>query len=59
MSIDQIQKDLEYFTYPIFQENRNNRPELVASSVAVEIGGSHFLKDIGVKSSFLTDLGRV
>jgi hypothetical protein len=43
LSIDQIQKDLEYFTYPIFQENRNNRPELVASSVAVEIGGSHFL----------------
>ena len=42
-SIEQIQKNLEYFTYPIFQENRNNRPELVASSVAVELGGSHFL----------------
>jgi len=42
-SIEQIQKDLEYFTYPIFQENRNNRPELVASSVAVELRGSHFL----------------
>ncbi len=42
-SIEQIQKDLEYFTYPIFQENRNNRPELVASSVAIELGGSHFL----------------
>ncbi len=43
MSIDQIQKDLEYFTYPLFQENRNNRPELVASGVAIEIGESHFL----------------
>lgn len=42
-SIEHIQKELEYFTYPIFQENRNNRPELVASSVAVELGGSHFL----------------
>ena len=43
LSIEQIKNDLEYFTYPIFQENRNGRPELVASSVAIELGGSNFL----------------
>lgn len=43
LSINQIQKDLEHFTYPIFQKNRNNRFELIASSVAIKLGGVHFL----------------
>jgi len=43
LSMEQIKSELEYFTYPIFQENRNGKPELIASSVAIELGGSNFL----------------
>ena len=43
MSIEQVGNAVSIFTYPIFQINRNNRPELVASSVAVELDGKYFL----------------
>lgn len=43
MTINQLQMAIENFTYPIFQMNRNNRFELIASSVAIELGGAHFL----------------
>ena len=43
LSLNTVENDLEYFTYPIFQWDNNNRPELIATSVAVQLGGSYFL----------------
>ena len=42
-AIEQVGESVSIFTYPIFQENINSRPELVASSVAIELDGKYFL----------------
>lgn len=47
LAFAQIQKDIKSFTYPIFtqkiKENQSERPEQVASGVAVKFKGNHFL----------------
>jgi hypothetical protein len=43
MSLEQVADAASVFTYPIFQFDRNDRPELIGSSVAVEFDDKYFL----------------
>lgn len=43
MSVEKAGKMASFYTYPIFQLNINDRPELIASCVAVEIDDRYFL----------------